>query len=233
VSGNERFSFLPAGSVTVADASSSWDSPSFTGAYLPTDSQIGKTGFQASWRVSGLGRAFPQIAPSESLYDPSLRESLITIALFDGVDQYTLVTRAVKYAILFIALTFMGFFFVEVLNRLRVHPIQYALVGAALALFYLLLLSLSEQIVFSLAYTISAGLTTLLISLYSHVVLHAKKHALIVGFLLAALYAYLYLVLQSEDYALLSGTVLLFGILAATMYITRKVDWYGFDKGGK
>jgi inner membrane protein len=216
--------------VTVAEASSSWTSPSFTGAYLPTDSQIGKEGFQASWRVSGLGRAFPQIVPTETLLGSSLHESLITVALFDGVDQYTLVTRAVKYAILFIMLTFMGFFFVEVLNRLRVHPIQYALVGAALALFYLLLLSLSEQIAFSLAYGISAGLTTLLIALYSYVVLHAKKHAVVVGLLLSALYAYLYFVLQSEDYALLSGTLLLFGILATTMYITRKIDWYGFDR---
>jgi inner membrane protein len=245
VSGNESFSFLPAGSVTVADASSSWNSPSFTGAYLPTDSQVGDTGFQASWRVSGLGRAFPQIVPAETFgaqasIDPfvkdlsvagsGIRGSLISIKLFDGVDQYTLVTRAVKYAILFIALTFMGFFFVEVLNRMRVHPIQYALVGAALALFYLLLLSLSEQIGFLTAYLISAGLTTLLIASYTYFILHGKRFAFIIGGLLLSLYAYLYLVLRSEDFALLSGTFLLFGILAVTMYITRKIDWYNVDR---
>lgn len=245
VSGNESFSFLPAGSVTVADASSSWNSPSFVGAYLPADSEVTESGFTASWRVSGLGRSFSQIVPTETLRqhtspDPfmkdggvtgsGIRGSLITVQLFDGVDQYTLVSRAVKYAILFIALTFMGFFFVEVLNRMRVHPIQYALVGAALALFYLLLLSLSEQIAFLSAYLIAAGLTTLLISVYTYFILHGKRFALIIGGLLLSLYAYLYLVLRSEDYALLSGTLLLFGILAVTMYITRKIDWYSVDK---
>lgn len=229
VSGNERFSFIPAGSVTTAKVSSPWPTPSFTGAYLPTESQVSEQGFDASWRVSGLGRAFPQVSSSETFSLAQLSVSLVTTSLFDGVDQYTLVTRAVKYAILFIALTFMGFFFVEVLNRLRVHPIQYVLIGAALALFYLLLLSLSEQIAFGVAYLISAGLTSILIASYAYYVLHAKKYAYVVGGLLASLYAYLYLVLRSEDYALLSGTLLLFGILAVTMYVTRKVDWYSLD----
>jgi len=229
VSGNERFSFIPAGTITTAGVSSSWPTPSFTGAYLPLESEVSERGFNASWRVSGLGRAFPQVSSSETFSFSGLSLSLVTISLFDGVDQYTLVTRAVKYAILFIALTFMGFFFVEVLNRLRVHPIQYALIGAALALFYLLLLSLSEQVAFGLAYLISAGLTSVLIASYAYYVLHAKKYAYVVGGLLGALYAYLYLVLRSEDYALLSGTLLLFGILTVTMYVTRKVDWYSLD----
>jgi inner membrane protein len=229
VNGTERFSFVPAGTVTTAQATSVWNTPSFAGAYLPTLSEVSESGFDASWRVSGLGRTFPEITSSETFSLRDLSASIITVGLFDGVDQYTLTMRAVKYAILFIALTFMAFFFVEVLHALRVHPIQYTLIGAALALFYLLLLSLSEQIAFGKAYLVASTLTTLLITSYAHFVLHVRRYALLIGAILALLYGYLYLVLRSEDYALLSGTLLLFGILATTMYITRKVDWYGLD----
>jgi inner membrane protein len=229
VNGNEKISIAPVGFASTIRTESSWSAPSFTGAYLPATSEITNNGFQAEWKVSGLGRSFPEIASSDRFSSTDLRASLITVALWDGIDQYDLVNRAVKYAILFIGLTFMGFFLVETLKRLRVHPIQYTLVGAALALFYLLLLSLSEQIVFGTAYLIAAGLTILLIGWYSFSVLKAGKHAVLVSFLLALLYSYLYFVLVSEDYALLGGTILLFAVLACTMYITRKVDWYGLD----
>jgi inner membrane protein len=230
VNGNDKISIAPVGSASNIHVESSWAAPSFTGAYLPATSEITKEGFSADWKVSGLGRSFPEIASSDRFSPTDLRSALITVALWDGIDQYDLASRAVKYAILFIGLTFMGFFLVETLKRLRVHPIQYTLVGAALALFYLLLLSLSEQIVFGSAYLISAGLTILLIGWYSYSVLKAGKHAVLVSLLLALLYSYLYFVLVSEDYALLGGTILLFAVLAATMSITRKVDWYGIDE---
>jgi len=231
MNGSADFAFLPSGSVTHVEAKSSWTAPSFSGAYLPQSSTMSTEGFNASWTISGLGRAFPSIMNTDSFNYELVRQSLSTIALYDGVDQYQLVSRTIKYAILFIILTFMAFFFVEVLHKLRVHPIQYAFVGAGLALFYLLLLALSEHVQFVYAYVIAASMTTSMVALYALVILHARRFAGIIGGLLIALYAYLYFVLRSEDYALLLGTILLFGALALVMYITRRVDWYGIEGG--
>lgn len=148
----------------------------------------------------------------------------------DGVSVYRLVDRVMKYAILFIALTFLSFFLTEAIYKLRLHPMQYLLVGLGLAEFYLLLLALMEHIGFTSAYGIAATLTVLLISLYSRFVLRSKKSSLLIGLLLTITYLYLFITIHLEFYALLSGALLLFVALALTMYLTRNLDWYeAFD----
>ena len=144
----------------------------------------------------------------------------------EGVSAYRPVDRVLKYAILFIALTFLAFFLTEVMYKLKLHPIQYLLVGLGLAEFYLLLLALMEHIGFFRAYIIAAVMTILLISLYSRFMLKTKKGGLFIAAMLSAIYAYLLVVLHLETFALLSGALLLFILLAVVMYITRNINWY-------
>jgi inner membrane protein len=141
------------------------------------------------------------------------------------VDHYTKNERTVKYAFLLITLTFTVYFFCEILKKQKVHPLQYGLVGAALVIFFILLLSLSEHLGFDPAYVVSSSATILLISLYSRSIFSAKKYALVVGSLLVALFGFIYIILQLEDYALLAGSMALFVIIALIMYLTRKVKW--------
>jgi len=159
-------------------------------------------------------------------YGQALASSAFGVNLFREVTFYTLVSRTVKYAILFIALTFLAFYLFEVISRTRVHPFQYLLIGAALVLFYLLLLSFSEHIGFALAYLLSSILTLGLVTAYSASVLKAKSRAWIIAAILIVLYAYLYAILQLENFALLFGTLFLFVALAAVMRATRKIEWY-------
>lgn len=149
------------------------------------------------------------------------------VELMNPVDHYRMAERSVKYARLFVLLTFAAVWLIEVLARVRVHPIQYLMIGGALCLFYLLELSLSEHLGFPLAYAIASISVIAMVAAYSVVALHSVRRALVVGAGVALLYAYLYILLMNEDYALLIGSVGLFAILAAIMYATRRVDWYG------
>lgn len=144
----------------------------------------------------------------------------------NGVSVYRLADRVLKYAILFISLTFLAFFLTEVIYRLKLHPIQYLLVGLGLAEFYLLLLAFMEHIGFLWAYIIAAAMTILLISFYSRFVLKTKKGGVLIAVLLIVIYSYLLVVLNLETYALLSGALLLFIVLSAIMFITRNLDWH-------
>jgi len=144
----------------------------------------------------------------------------------NGVSVYRLVDRVLKYAILFITLTFLAFFLTEVIYRLRLHPMQYLLIGLGLAEFYLLLLALMEHIGFLWAYIIAAAMTILLISFYSRFVLKTRNGGVLVAVLLTVIYSYLLVILNLETYALLSGSLLLFIILSAVMFITRNLDWH-------
>jgi inner membrane protein len=132
--------------------------------------------------------------------------------------------------VLFFVLVFAVFFLFEILSKLKIHPLQYSLVGAALCLFYLGLLSLSEFIAFGFAYLAAAGATTALIWFYCGAVLKSGRRTLIVVGLLAAIYGFLYIALQLQDYSLLFGTAGLFAVLAAVFYVTRNIDWYGRDQ---
>jgi inner membrane protein len=228
--GSGQLTFLPLGRETRAALASPWPSPSFMGSFLPDTRTVTAGGFTAEWRLFYLGRSYPQAWRAGEV-DPNVVMSAAGgVSLHQTVDQYQKSTRSAKYGILFLALTFGVYFLLEVLSRLRVHPFQYLLVGFALVLFYVLLLSLSEHLGFDPAYVLAAAATIGLISGYSAFVLRGRRHAAGIGMLLSGLYGYLYVLLQLEDYALLLGAFGLFLALGAVMWITRRVDWYALSE---
>ncbi|WLH12319.1 cell envelope integrity protein CreD [Pseudomonas hefeiensis] len=226
--GTGQLQILPVGKSTQVHLSADWPHPSFIGNYLPTQRDINEQGFSADWQTSffstNLLETLQACEPSDGC--EAFRSRAFGVSFIDPVDQYLKSDRAIKYALLFIALTFAGFFLFEVLKTLAVHPVQYALVGVALAFFYLLLLSLSEHIGFALAYLVSASACVLLIGFYVCHVLRSVSHGLGFSAGLAGLYGLLYGLLSAEDYALLMGSLLLFGLLGVFMILTRKLDWY-------
>jgi inner membrane protein len=227
--GSGGLRLMPFGRQTRLALRSTWPSPSFVGAFLPESRTVKKDGFQAAWNVSYYGRSFPQQWAWEET--PSLMEAIagssFGVDFVQPVDIYQQTERSVKYGALFLVLTFVTFFLFELFQPIRVHPVQYLMVGSALCLFYVLLLSLAEQVAFGWAYLIAGGATVLLLGAYAAAVLHGKGRAGVFAGVLGLLYAYLYVLLQAEDYALLLGSVGLFLILALVMLITRRVDWYG------
>ncbi|MBB3844963.1 inner membrane protein [Xanthomonas campestris] len=200
---------------------SAWPHPLFGGRFLPNAPTIGQRGFDASWSLSSLATgAQTQLQSSQSALDT------LEVRLVDPVDVYTQADRASKYGILFVVLTFVAFVLFELIKRLPIHPLQYLLVGLALAIFFLLLLSLSEHIAFWQAYLVSAAACIGLQFFYLSGVLRSWVRAAGFSAMLTALYGVLYSLLISEDNALLMGSLLLFGILASIMWVTRKLDWY-------
>jgi inner membrane protein len=221
--GSQTLYFVPVGKITEVSIHSKWKSPGFDGAFLPDSRTIDDNGFKASWKVLNMNRNYPQYW-TESTY--KIDDSAFGINLLMPMDGYQKASRSVKYAILLIALTFMIFFFIEIMNNKLLHPFQYILVGLALCIFYSLLLSFSEHMSFNLAYIISSVLTMGLIYLYTRSILNDKKLSLLIGSVLFILYAFIFTIIQLEDYALLMGSIGLFVALAMIMYYSRKIDWY-------
>ncbi len=224
--GSDLIHFAPVGKITDVTLNSMWSNPSFDGGFLPDDRRVNDKGFNAHWNILHLNRAYPQSfigTPQE------LDKSLFGVSLMIPIDSYAKSTRAVKYGILFIALTFLTFFFIEVLNKKKVHPFQYILVGLALCLFYTLLIAISEQTSFNFAYFSSAAATILLISLYVRSILDNVRLGAIVAGILSLLYGFIFVILQLEGFALLVGSLGLFAVLAAVMYYSRKIDWYNIN----
>ncbi|MDF9800403.1 inner membrane protein [Catalinimonas alkaloidigena] len=252
--GSGSLGFLPLGKTTNVVLNSAWTNPSFVGAFLPDEHNITEEGFTAKWEVLHLNRNFPQawkgdqyvfplqnIAPPEDdyLYPPYREEAAVQantqsygfgVNLLLPVDQYQKSMRSVKYAIMFIALTFLTFFFVEILNRKRIHPIQYLLVGLALCIFFTLLVAISEHTSFNLAYIIATIMVTSLIAIYVQAIFKHKKLTAMLTLLLLLMYGFIFTLLQLQDYALLIGSIALFIILAVVMYISRKIDWYAISE---
>jgi inner membrane protein len=224
--GSERIQFIPVGKTTNLDLTSSWAHPSFTGEFLPDQRGVSPDGFQAHWTVFHLNR---NIAQTWIDNNSAMEDWAFGVQLFLPADEYQQATRSAKYAILFIVLTFALFFLMEVSGKQRVHPIQYLLVGLALCIFYILLISISEHIGFTWSYLVSALAVIGMVGLYSKSVLPGKKQGLAVGGNVAVLYGYLYFILQLQDYALLIGSLGLFAILSLIMYFTRNFDWYAID----
>ena len=233
LNGSSGLSFAPVGEKNMVKLSSPWPNPSFQGAFLPSERKVTPEGFAATWEVSYYGRGYAQqwITPEapDALNPSSASASLFGVSFLSGIDTYRNVERAIKYGVLFLALVFAAFFLFEILSALRIHPFQYALVGGAFCLFYLGLLSLSEFVAFGLAYLVSAGATTLLITFYCAKAFHSGGKTAIVTGLLTAIYGFLYIALQLQDYSLLFGTAGLFAILAVLIYLTRGIDWYARD----
>lgn len=225
--GSLGLSFAPVGRRNRVNLSSAWPDPSFRGAFLPADRNVSEKGFNASWEISWYGRHYPQQSTdfNRAFTDKAVEPSLFGVDFLIPVDIYRMVERATKYGALFIALIFTAFFLFEILAVLRIHTVQYTLVGAALCLFYLAVLSLSEFLAFGTAYWIGAAASSLLIIPYSSSVLGAGKRVAVLSAELLGIYAYLYVVLRLQDFSLLLGTAGLFAALGTVMYATRKIDW--------
>ena len=221
--GSSALSIVPVGRTTKVHLTSDCPSPSFDGRYLPSDREITAQGFTADWNVLALNRDFSQVLSSQSELGGA---GTIDVGLRVPVEQYQQTTRTIKYAYLIIFLTFAVVFFIEMRRRTPIHPVQYALVGIALILFYTLLLSFSEHLTFLVSYLIASAMTVALITLFMRAVLRNTRAALAIGGLLVLLYAFIYILLQLESYALLVGSVGVFVILAIAMYASQKIEWY-------
>jgi inner membrane protein len=232
VRGSVSAYFVPTAMDTSVELTSNFQHPNFQGAWLPTDRTVSPDGFRALWSVPFLGRGYPQSWISQA-GGPSevIQKSKFGVELRDPVDPYRMASRSVKYAALFILLTFTSVWLVEVLTGVLVHPVQYLMLGAALCLFYLLELSLSEHIGFVAAYGIAALAVIGMIGGYSVVALKKARRAAVVSVGVTLLYGYLYVLLTNEDYALLIGSIGLFIALALVMLLTRRIDWYAI--GGR
>ena len=227
--GSARLQLAPVGKDTRVTLASSWSNPSFGGAYLPVKRTVGPAGFNAEWTTTYLSRGFPQSWNSRTDtgdLKQKIEQASFGVTFAQPLDGYRLAERAQKYGVLFFVLVFTAFFLFEVTAAVRIHPLQYALVGAALCLFFLGFLALSEFMPAGLAYGIAAGACTTLISLYTWTFLKTGRRTLVILGGLTGTYGYLYFVLQSEDYALLAGTCALFAGLALVMFCTRRLNWY-------
>lgn len=232
LAGSEALRFVPTGRSTDVRLVSPWPDPGFSGAFLPTARETGAQGFTARWQVSYLARNFPHAWLDTNVDRTTMRNqrhaSSFGVTFVQSVDHYQQTERAVKYGLLFVLLTFTVFLLWELLRNLRLHPIQYLLIGAALVVFYLLLLSLAEHMPFALAYGIAAAATIALVAGYSASVLAAGlRGAVGIGGWLTALYGVLFVLLQLEDVALLVGSIFVFLMLALVMFLTRRIDWSG------
>jgi inner membrane protein len=227
LNGMEMLSFSPMGKSTSVSLKADWPDPSFVGRYLPSTREIDEEGFSAEWNLSSFSSEIPKYLDNcqESDCSVLLHESF-GVRLFNSVDIYQQSERSVKYALMFIGLTFVSFFLYEVMKGLRLHPMQYLLVGLGLSVFYLLLISLSEHMAFLYAYTTASLASTLLIGFYVSSVLGSAKHGGALTAALLLLYGMLYGILRAEDNSLLMGSLLTFGVLSLVMIVTRRLDWY-------
>jgi inner membrane protein len=225
--GMEDFAFTPIAENNSVKLSSSWQHPHFDGSFLPVSKQISQAGFKGEWAISSLASS-NQDTLKNLLTDTANASHLESLAItfIEPINVYSQADRATKYGLLFIGLTFVGFYLFEILKKLRIHPAQYTLVGLAMTMFYLLLISFAEIIGFAYAYLLASAACILLLGYYLSFVLRSKANGFTFASLLTALYGALYGILASEDNALIMGSLLVFGLLAVTMIVTRKVDWY-------
>lgn len=227
LAGTQSLQLLPLARSTDVKMQAPWPDPSFIGAALPVERSVNAQGFSARWHMLDLNRKFGQAwHASDERTQAAVHDAAFGVALFQPVDVYQRNVRAGKYGLLFVTMTFVAFFLFEVLKRLRVHPVQYLLVGAALTSFYVLLLALSEQIGFGPAYAVAAGSVVAIVGGYAMAVLGARRAGCLLGGALALVYAMLYVVLAAEAYALLIGAIMLLLTVALLMYLTRRIDWY-------
>jgi inner membrane protein len=222
--GSQLIKMVPIGKTTEMSMKSNWHSPGFTGNFLPNDKTkvITNDGFQAKWKVLHINRAFSQ-QYFNSL--PDLSKYAFGVNFIVPVDEYQKNERVSKYGFLVIGLTFLTFFLIQSISKIRIHIFQYCMIGIALVLFYTLLIAITEHSSFRLAYILSGIGVVLMISLYSFSILKNPKFPLLIGTSLSALYVFIYIIIQMENYALLVGSIGLFIILGLVMYLSRKIDW--------
>ena len=235
IQGGQLVRFLPMGQDTNAAISADWASPSFQGSFLPGSSNVTNSGFDAVWDISYLSRDIPLYWKAEGDSSRDFSNSLFGVNFFRAVDTYSLNTRAVKYAILFLIVPFLTLFLLEIFTKKKIHPVPYLLSGIANVIFYLLLLSLSEQMPFYLAYLIAALAVIALLTFYSRSLLPSPpdapfwKKSWYMGLVLTISYILLYAVLNAESYALLIGSIGAFTVVALVMFLTRRLNWYNSE----
>jgi len=230
--GSQNLTFVPVGGTTKVNIQSEWASPSFKGSFLPKNREVSDSGFNAVWSVLELNRNYPQSWSGRSMKS-KLDASAFGVNLLNEVNDYKKSQRSAKYSVMTIALTFLVFFLVEVINKKRIHPFQYILVGLALCLFYILLVSISEHSNFNLAYAVSTFGIVGMISFYALYIIKAHKLVIILVLTLIGIYGFVYVTLQLADYSLLIGSIGLAIILGLTMFFTRKIDWYKLKSDSK
>lgn len=227
IKGGRSLHFIPLAKETTVSLQTDWTAPSFEGTYLPTQRELTNQGATALWKVNYLSRSFPQIWTVGEIEVYHIQQSRFGLTMMEPVTTYTKNSRTAKYGLLFLIIPFSVFFLFEVIVRRRIHPIQYLMAGLGNVVFYLLLLSLSEHLGFNTAYLLSAAGVIALVTLYARSILGKGSRGWIMAPILAVCYGYLFGVLQSEDYALLLGSLGLFLLVGAVMFLTRKIDWYG------
>lgn len=254
--GSKSFNFLPLANQNKLEVSGDWSNPSFNGGYLPDNRSVEDNAFNAIWNIPSYGRKLPAywIGASEvyhfqdiSLSDESFTytepasstsnsssissdQDMVQVNFLPEVNNYQKTTRVAKYGILVVILTFASLFFTEIIKRQRIHLVQYILIGAAMVLFYSLLLAISEHLGFNLAYLVAAIATTGLIAFFIYMITKNKNTALLFVGILGLFYLFIYVLMQLRDYSLIVGTVGIFIILAVLMRVSTKVNWYQFDR---
>lgn len=231
LNGSQQLAFAPVGNDSVIRLQSDWLDPSFNGKWLPTTRQVTNQGFNSEWRISSISRGYGQqwlFQQSDLL--PQLQQSLVGVDFLVAVDNYRMSERSIKYDALFLLLTFLLVWIMEVISKQRVHVVQYLLLGSSLSMFYLLLVALAEHLGFYLAYLLASLAIIVTVALYSKAILKTRGRALIMGVVISALYAYLFSLLNEQNYAFLIGAIGLFAALVITMYLTRNIDWYNNNK---
>lgn len=227
LNGSVALTAAPVARDTRMALASDWPHPSFAGAFLPDERQVSAAGFSASWKIPHLARSVPE---AWSLADAGLERIApyaFGVRMIAPVDFYSLVNRAAKYAVLFVALAFMAVFCLELSSPRRAHPVQYLFTGIALVFFYVLLLSLAEHLGFALAYLLASAATAIMLAVYVGAALGSRREGAAMLVVFAVTYGVLYMVLQLEDYALLAGALVGFVALTVVMFATLRVDWSG------
>ena len=222
--GSNRLSFVPIGKTTKVHLTGPWNNPSFDGEFLPESREISDTEFTATWKVLHFNRAFDQVWTGD---DMELSNSSFGVKLLVPVDQYQKSIRSSKYSILIILLTFVSLFLVEIISKIRIHPLQYILIGAALIIYYTLLISLSEYIGYNTAYWIATALTVGLLAFYSKSFMPKAKLAYLFSLIVLLSYFFIFIIIIQQDLSLLIGSIGLFIVTGLIMYFSRKINWYG------
>lgn len=221
--GSQRLDFVPAGKTTTVTLAGPWKDPSFDGEFIPSTREVTENGFTATWKVLHFNRPFSQQWTKEN---QQLSGADFGVKLLIPVDQYQKSIRTSKYSILIILLTFIALFLVEITQKIRIHPFQYILIGAALIIYYTLLLSLSEHVGYNYAYMIASLATVILISLYSTTFFKKARLVVLFTLLLLIFYTFIFVIILQQDFSLLLGSIGLFLIVSLLMYFSRKVKWY-------
>jgi inner membrane protein len=226
--GSDELNFMNLGKTTSVEINSDWNHPEFNGHYLPDTHSLKDKGFTAKWQVMNYNSVFPrQWTDGDSVLTSkkTISAASFGVRTEPAIDQYRKITRTAKYSILIILLTFVSLFLTEMIKKQRIHVFNYSLIGAAMVVYYTLLLSFSEQIGYNYAYLLSSVSTITLIAVFVASLLKNHGMAYLFALILSIFYGFIFIIIQLEELSLLFGSVALFIIIAVLMYFSRKINW--------